>query len=63
MLENGIIIAILLAVIGLAAWYVIRSKKRGRKCIGCPEGCCSAKNDGTACCCGCGETSAKDDQE
>lgn len=35
-----IIIAVLLAVIGLAAGYVIKARKSGRKCIGCPEGSC-----------------------
>lgn len=47
-----VIVVVLLAIVGLAAWYVIRAKKRGQKCIGCPAGgCCSKKNDG-ACCCG-----------
>ena len=31
-----IVIAVVIAVIGLAAAYVIRQKKRGVKCIGCP---------------------------
>ena len=31
-----IVIAVVIAVIGLAAGYVIRQKKRGVKCIGCP---------------------------
>ncbi|MBE5787095.1 MAG: FeoB-associated Cys-rich membrane protein [Clostridiales bacterium] len=37
-MENIIIIAIVLFIVGLAAWYVIRAKKHGRKCIGCPNG-------------------------
>ncbi len=36
-MADFVIVAVLLAVIGLAAGYVIREKKRGRKCIGCPE--------------------------
>ncbi len=32
-----IMIAVLLAIIGLAAGYVIRAKRSGKKCIGCPE--------------------------
>ena len=32
-----IIIAVVAVILGLAAWFVIRSKKRGRKCIGCPD--------------------------
>lgn len=44
-----ILLIILLAVIlGLAAFYVIRAKKKGGKCIGCPSGgnCPHAKNGG-----------------
>jgi len=37
-MENVIIIVILAAVLGGAAWYIIRAKKKGRKCIGCPDG-------------------------
>ena len=32
-----LIIFIVLAIIGGAAFYVYRSKKKGRKCIGCPD--------------------------
>ena len=31
-----ILIAVLLLIVGLAALYIIREKKKGRKCIGCP---------------------------
>ena len=37
-MENIILIAVLLLIVGLAAWYVIKAKKSGRKCIGCPDG-------------------------
>ena len=52
-MENVILIVILLAIVGLAAGYVIRAKKRGQKCIGCPDsGCkCSGK---CGSCGGCG---------
>ena len=47
-MANVILILVLLAIIGLAAGYIIRAKKRGTKCIGCPAGCsCSRKG-----CCG-----------
>jgi len=46
-MDNVIIIAIILVIIALASWYVIRAKKKGKKCIGCPDGCCSAD------CCNC----------
>ena len=49
-MEDFIIIAILLVIIGLASWYVIRAKKKGKKCIGCPDGCsCSSKKEGSCC--------------
>lgn len=31
-----IIILLVLLVVGSAAFYVIRAKKQGQKCIGCP---------------------------
>lgn len=43
------IILILLAVIGLASLYIIRAKKRGQTCIGCPY----AKNGNCAGGCPC----------
>ena len=54
-----IVIGIVLLIVGLAAWYVIRAKKNGAKCIGCPSGGCNcpkASGDGSSCSCcsGCG---------
>lgn len=47
-----IIVAVVLVIIALAAGYVIRARKSGRKCIGCPDsGSCSGHCAG---CCGCG---------
>lgn len=44
-MEDLIIIAVLLVIIGLASWYVIRAKKKGQKCIGCPASkTCGSKN-------------------
>ena len=46
-MENIIIIAILLIIIGLSGGYVYKAKKNGQKCIGCPDakscngGCCN----------------------
>ena len=42
-METYIVIGIILLILGLAAWYVIRAKKKGKKCIGCPETNCSGK--------------------
>lgn len=52
-MDNFIIIAVLVIIVGLAAWYVVKAKKSGRKCIGCPEGSCSGQC--AHCSCGCGE--------
>ena len=54
-MSDLIIIAVLVVIVGLAGRYVYKSKKSGRKCIGCLEGCsCSAGAQGS-CSCGCGE--------
>ena len=50
-MTDFIIIAVLLVIVGAAAAYVIRAKKAGQKCIGCPYSkTCASK----ACGCGCG---------
>jgi len=51
-----IVTLILVVILALAGWYVYKARKSGKKCIGCPDGCCSKKNDGSSCCCGCGGT-------
>lgn len=35
-MDNYVVIAVLVAVLGGAAGYVIRAKRKGKKCIGCP---------------------------
>ena len=42
-MDNIILIAVLVLIIGGAIWYIVRAKKQGKKCIGCPEGCASCK--------------------
>ena len=40
-----IIITVVAVIVAAAAAYVIRAKKKGRKCIGCPHsGSCGNKN-------------------
>ncbi|MBQ9113611.1 MAG: FeoB-associated Cys-rich membrane protein [Clostridia bacterium] len=58
MLGKIIAIAAIVLIVGGVTLYIIKAKKSGRKCIGCPAGCsCSAKNgkknaDGeNSCCC------------
>lgn len=46
-----IIVAVILAVIGCAAAYIIKAKKKGVKCIGCPAaGECAHAKKGTCTC-------------
>ncbi|MBQ8227733.1 MAG: FeoB-associated Cys-rich membrane protein [Clostridia bacterium] len=46
-MDNAIIVAVVLVIIGLAAWYVIKAKKSGKKCIGCPDSnCCPSQKNG-----------------
>ncbi len=53
-MDNFIIVAVLAVIIGAALAYVIKAKKRGVKCIGCPDG---AKCSGNcSCCSSCGST-------
>ena len=46
-----IIIGILLVIVGSAVFYIVRAKKNGAKCIGCPRaGSCRSRNDGLTTC-------------
>ena len=49
-----LVTGILLLIIGAAAVYIWKAKKRGVKGIGCPSaGKCSGKEGHTVCSCGC----------
>ena len=46
-MANIIIIAILLIIVGAAIAYIVKEKKRGVKCIGCPSaGTCHKRSCG-----------------
>ncbi len=50
-MQNIILIAVILIIVGGAALYIYRAKKRGNHCIGCPHGGqCGRKQ------CGCGHS-------
>ena len=51
-MENIIIVAVLVIILGLALGYVIKAKKSGGKCIGCPSGASCGKS-GCGSCSGC----------
>ena len=53
-LVDVIIVAVLALILGLAARYVYKAKKSGRKCIGCPSGG-SCSGHCAYCGCGCGK--------
>lgn len=57
-----IIVAVVLIIIGAAAAYIIKAKKSGVKCIGCPSGsscsgsctsCSVDSEENATCSCGC----------
>ena len=37
-MTNLIAFAVIAAIVGLAAGYVYKAKKRGVRCVGCPSG-------------------------
>ncbi len=49
-----IVIAVIVAILGGAIFYIVRAKKKGVKCIGCPAGsscsghCCSGSKPTTS---------------
>ena len=53
------IIAVILLIIGAAVTYIIKAKKSGKKCIGCPYGDSCSKSKG-GCSCGCGSDEEKE---
>ena len=56
MIDSIIIAVILVAIVGLAGFYVYKAKKSGKRCVGCPDGGCNChegKKEGS-CDCGCG---------
>ena len=53
-----IIIAIVACIVCTAGWYIIKAKKSGRKCIGCPDsgscgGSCGSCSHNCGHSCGC----------
>jgi len=52
-LVDIIVIAVIVLVVGAASLYIIKAKKSGKKCIGCPDGCCCSRSEADKCSCGC----------
>ena len=56
-MTNIIVLLVVGLVVGGAAGYIYKEKKKGVKCIGCPDsGKCSGACSG---CCGCGGQEVK----
>ena len=60
-----IVALVILLIVGGAVAYIIKAKKSGKKCIGCPDSGCSChadkKEGASPCsgCCGCGNAEKK----
>lgn len=68
-----IAISVIALILSGAIFYIVKAKKSGRKCIGCPHGgkCGSAKDGGNSCSsckscsgynCGCGGDCAETEE-
>ena len=54
MIDDLIAIAVIVLVVGGAVAYIIKAKRSGQKCIGCPDAkTCSGKCAGCNHSCGC----------
>lgn len=58
-MADFIIVVVLLVIVAAAVSYIVKAKKSGAKCIGCPvEGGCANKHNGASgCSCSCGSES------
>ena len=45
-----IVIAVIALIVGGAIAYVVKAKKNGKKCIGCPYGSKCGKGSSNGCC-------------
>ncbi|MBQ8528960.1 MAG: FeoB-associated Cys-rich membrane protein [Clostridia bacterium] len=59
-----VVIGIILLIIGSATAYIIKAKKSGKKCIGCPDSAtCQSRSvcsGNCSCCRGCSSQKAED---
>ena len=51
-MDNFIIVAVIAVIVGAALAYVIKAKKSGAKCIGCPDSKTCASKNASSCCLG-----------
>ncbi len=49
-METVFTVALIVLIIGGAVFYILREKKKGKKCIGCPySASCAFKKNGCTC--------------
>lgn len=50
-MTNFIVAAVLLLILGIAVGYIVKEKKKGTICVGCPHaGTCAGKHKDTSEC-------------
>ena len=58
-MTNLIVSILVIAAVALAVGYLIRARRRGVTCVGCPSGGCGSCKSGSerseSCSCGCGK--------
>ncbi len=52
-MDNFIIIAIIVVIVGLASLYIVKAKRSGKKCIGCPDSASCPSSKKSSCECNC----------
>ena len=62
-MTDFVVVMVLVMIVGLAVTYMVKAKKRGDKCIGCPSGgkCKANKNNSSCCCCNCDAQNSSED--
>ncbi len=51
-MENVIAIGIIVVILGCAIGYLVRAKRRGVTCVGCPDSACAGHKKGGCHCTG-----------
>ena len=51
---NAVVVIVIVAILGLSIAYIVREKKKGVRCIGCPDGGTCGGNCGGNCSSQCG---------
>jgi hypothetical protein len=63
-LADIVAIAVILLIVGAATAYIIKAKKSGKKCIGCPDSSsCSGSHACSGSCSSCRGCAGKNDAE